>query len=119
MPLAKMKTVLGAITSQHKCVVRTIMVLNAPFAISILYQALSYFIDENTKRKINILSSSTCSILVELTAPNQLEQKFGGTAPNKVVGQFWPPCLPDNDFGVDGVTDVTGVKDVVLVAAGE
>ena len=70
MPVNKLKTILGAITSQHKCVVRTIMVLNAPMAISILYRALSFFIDENTKRKINILSTNTCQMLNELTAPN-------------------------------------------------
>ena len=78
------------------------MVLNAPYAVYILYKALSFFIDENTKIKINIMSTNTSQILQELVAPNQLEEKFGGTAKNKQIGEFWPPSLPDTNFDVNG-----------------
>ena len=66
------------------------------------------------------MSSNTCTTLLELTAPNQLEQKFGGTAPNKEEGSYWPPCLPDEDFGIDGKSQVSGVQDkFVEVEEGE
>tara|TARA_B110000285_G_C14530188_1_gene340429 strand:- start:22 stop:225 length:204 start_codon:yes stop_codon:yes gene_type:complete len=40
-------------------------------------------------------------MLLDLVAPNQLEEKYGGTAKNKEEGEFWPVNLPDQDFGVD------------------
>lgn len=40
-------------------------------------------------------------------ALNQLEQRYGGTAKDKEVGEFWPPSLPDNDFGVADQKDMT------------
>lgn len=36
-----------------------------------------------------------------LFAPNQLEVKYGGSAPNVDGPQFWPPIMPDKDVGVD------------------
>lgn len=65
-----------------------------------VWKSLSYFIDANTNRKVNIVSTNTCPAMLELIAPNQLEEQFGGTAKNKEVGEFWPPCLPDVDCGV-------------------
>ena len=35
-----------------------------------------------------------------LFAPNQLELKYGGKAPN-VETNFWPPIMPDIDVGCD------------------
>ena len=35
-----------------------------------------------------------------LFAPNQLEQRYGGKAPN-VDAHFWPPTMPSNDVGCD------------------
>lgn len=40
-------------------------------------------------------------MLLDLVAPNQLEEKYGGSAKNKEEGEFWPVNLPDQDFGVD------------------
>ena len=37
---------------------------------------------------------------MDLFAPNQLEERYGGTAPN-VEGPFWPPIFPSMDVGVD------------------
>ena len=33
-------------------------------------------------------------------ASNQLESKYGGTAPNATI--FWPPCFPPSPFQVEG-----------------
>ena len=110
LPIKKIKAVIGAITSQNKCVARNIFVLNAPMAISVLYKAVSVILDQNLKQKVHILNSNTCSALLELAAPNQIEEKFGGTAPNKQEGQFWPPSLPDENFGIDEKSVVTNVE---------
>jgi hypothetical protein len=39
--------------------------------------------------------------LQALFAPNQLEQRYGGTAPNVNGPKFWPPIFPDKDVSVD------------------
>ena len=79
-------------------------------AISLVYKAVSVILDQNLKQKVHILSSNTCSALLELAAPNQIEEKFGGTAPNKQEGQFWPPSLPDMDFGINEKSDVANIE---------
>jgi hypothetical protein len=33
--------------------------------------------------------------------PNQLEQRYGGTAPNVEEGHWWPSRFPSKDVGVD------------------
>lgn len=86
LPVSKLTAVIGAVMNQRKCATRTIFVLNAPFAITLLWKAIKYFIDENTQRKVQIQSDAISANLLALVAPNQLEEKFGGTAPNKTDG---------------------------------
>ena len=37
--------------------------------------------------------------MVKLISKEQLEQKHGGTAPNRQVGEYWPPRLHSTNFG--------------------
>jgi len=53
---------------------------------------VSYFIDENTAAKVNIVSSPGCDMLSKMVSPMQLEKRYGGEADNKNDG-FWPPRL--------------------------
>ena len=46
---------------------------------------------------------------MEFLAPNQLEEKYGGTGSNKEPGTYWPPSLNDLDFGVGKTTDLSNV----------
>ena len=57
-----------------------------------LYKTVSYFIDENTAAKVNIVSSPGCDMLSKMVSPMQLEKRYGGEADNKNDG-FWPPRL--------------------------
>jgi hypothetical protein len=50
--------------------------------------------------------------LLELVAPNQLEEQYGGTAKDKEEGQYWPPSLPDNQFGVGETTDLENLAQI-------
>lgn len=109
MPVGKIKTILRSISSQHKCVARTIYILNAPMTITVLWQAVRFLLDETTSRKVQIINNNSCPDLVRLTAPNQLEEKFGGTAENKT--SFWPPSLPDDEFGVGGQSNISGLQE--------
>lgn len=101
MPYALVNKVLGVITSNYKCVARSIIVLNAPRAFAYAWKTISYFLDENTARKVQISYTPSTPELLELVAPNQLEQQFGGQAKDREAGEFWPPKCPDLDFGAE------------------
>lgn len=109
LPINMARVVLGSLQTNHKCRARTIFVLNANKAFSMIWRTISMFLDENTARKVQISSANTVPDLLEMVAPNQLETKFGGTAPEREEGTFWPPSCPDSYFGAGGKTDITNV----------
>lgn len=100
VPFALAQTVLKTLSTNYKCVSRSIFLVNAPQTFSLIWRSLYYFMDENTAKKVNVVSTNYCPTMLELIAPNQLEEQFGGQAKNKEMGEFWPPCLPDDDCGV-------------------
>ena len=112
MPYKVITQCISTITSMYKCIARGIFVLNAPITFAYAWKTISYFMDENTARKVQITSSPTLPELLELVAPNQLEEQLGGTAPNKEDGSYWPPSLPDTNFGVGETTNLADVQKV-------
>ena len=112
MPYGVITKCVSLITSMYKCVARAIFVLSAPTTFAYAWKTISYFMDENTARKVQITSSKTLPELLELVAPNQLEEQMGGTAKNKEEGEFWPPSLPDNDFGVGEKTNLEDLGEI-------
>lgn len=110
IPFALAQSVLKTLSTNYKCLSRSIFLVNAPQTFSVIWRSLKYFIDENTARKVNVVSTNFCPTMLELIAPNQLEEKFGGEAKNKEVGDFWPPCLPDDDCGVGKKTDIGAIQ---------
>merc|ERR1740117_864346 len=75
-----------------------------------IWNTVKYFLDENQVRKTQITSQNTCPALLEIMAPNQLEEKFGGTAKNREEGQYWPPSCNDDNFGVGGKSDLSNLN---------
>ena len=55
-----------------------------------LWKMAHRFVDEFTNRKLLIFGDDYKKDLLELVAPNNLEQKYGGALPNKTEN-FWPP----------------------------
>ena len=92
----KFKDTIGA---NYKGVIRALYLLNSPRAFSLIWNSIKYFFDENSVRKISIVSYNTCPVLLDLVSANQIEEKYGGSATDRECGNFWPPCLPDNNFG--------------------
>lgn len=70
MPYSVITKCVSLITSMYKCVARAIFVLNAPTTFAYAWKTISYFMDENTARKVQITSSKTLPELLELVAPN-------------------------------------------------
>ena len=53
---------------------------------------VSCMLDDFTNQKINMLGTDFKRVLLEYIAPECLEERFGGTCPNKESG-FFPPDL--------------------------
>ena len=76
-----------------------IMGLN--FFSRILYKIACAFLDPVTVAKVNILDKKGDPKLFEIIRPDNIEQKFGGTAPNLPVDEvdgFFPPRMPSEHF---------------------
>ena len=82
---------------------RGAFILNAARVFSMIFSGVSYFLDAATLAKMNVTSAATNPMLNELVAPEQLEEKFGGSAPNRQDGEYWPPRLPSDVFGTEDI----------------
>ena len=76
-----------------------IMGLN--FISRILYKLACAFLDDITVKKINILDKKNDPKLFETIRRDNIEQQFGGTAPNLPIDSengFFPPRMPSEYF---------------------
>lgn len=101
IPYKSLKSFLETLQSQYRCTSARVFIMNVSYVFNVVWSTIKGFLEEHTKRKIQISKESTCDELQALFAPNQLEVKYGGSAPNVDGPQFWPPIMPDKDVGVD------------------
>lgn len=74
---------------------------NVSSTFAFLWSTVQGFLESHTKKKIFITKHNYCEDIFEVIAPNQLQQKFGGNAPNFEGPVMWPPQMPSTDVGVD------------------
>lgn len=67
------------------------VILNVGWGQRAFYNTISYFIDPETKAKIQLTGDGTCDALKELFHPSQLEKRFGGAM--ETPTQYWPPYV--------------------------
>ena len=71
------------------------------FVINILYKFICNFLEEITIQKITVLEKKHTQKLFEAIRMDNIEQKFGGTAPNVQGGipnSLFPPRMPSSFF---------------------
>ena len=76
-------------------------VLGMSFIINFVYKIISNFLEEITLQKIAILDNKNINILFKNIRMDNIEQKFGGTAPNISLGLpncLFPPHMPSPFF---------------------
>ena len=56
--------------------------VNTPKTISLVWKTLQAFIEETTKLKIKIVNGPVPEELFTFVNRSQIEERFGGTAPN-------------------------------------
>lgn len=109
LPYKLMKAVMSYITNVNRGRARTVFGLNAPMTISAVWNTVRYFMDENTQQKVCFTTKSTNPMLLQMVHPSQLEEKFGGTAPNRKQGEYWPPRCNSDEFGCGEMTDISNM----------
>ena len=65
-----------------------------------LWKLCRPFFSETTLEKTFIEQENICQQLVDIFHPSQLEERYGGSAPN--MKKFWPPTFPQSgEYGHD------------------
>jgi hypothetical protein len=73
-------------------------VVNAPTSIKWLWFFVKAFLDEHTIKKVKISGDIPLRDIWMHVNPGQLEERFGGTAPN--AESFWPPVMPEGKLAL-------------------
>lgn len=60
------------------------------FVVRQIWKLAHKFVDEFTSKKLQIFGDDYAEAMQELISPDNLEQKYGGTIPDK-TDNFWPP----------------------------
>ena len=80
----------------YKC-----FVLGMSFMINFLYKIICNFLEEITVQKITVLDKKNMNKLFEIIRMDNIEEKFGGTASNAILGMpnsLFPPRMPSCYF---------------------
>ena len=93
-----LKTILNALSSNFRCRLFTMYIINVSFIVKIFWKAIKSMIDPITERKIKLLQGNDCKIeLFKFINKSQIEEKFGGNAEN-VKNHFFPPIFPSDEY---------------------
>ena len=79
-------------------------IIGLNFISRIIYKIACAFLDDVTVSKINVLDKKNDPKLFEIIRRDNIEQQFGGTAPNLPVDPengFFPPRMPSEKFMKD------------------
>jgi hypothetical protein len=80
----------------YKC-----FVVGMSFILNFLFKIICNFLEEITVKKLTVLDKNNINRLFEIIRMDNVEQKFGGTAPNAILGipnGIFPPRMPSNYF---------------------
>ena len=80
----------------YKC-----FVFGMSFVINFLYKIICNFLEEITVQKITVLDTKNINKLFDIIRMDNIEQKFGGTAPNAILdipNGLFPPRMPSSFY---------------------
>lgn len=92
-PLKSVVKIMETLEKLSRCRIGQSLVLNTPKSMRFLWDCTRPFLDKHNREKV-IFQSENTQVLLDFFHPDQVEEKFGGNAPNLVT--FWPPCFPKN-----------------------
>lgn len=82
-----MRQLFGYLQDHYKCRLHRLYVLNVPTSLYAPWQIIKRFLDEVTVQKVQLCKNQSLGDLLKSTNPEQVEEKYGGVAPNAT--QYW------------------------------
>ena len=92
IPVNALKGAIQQISANYGGRLYKLWMLNSPGTIYFSWKVVKNFLDPVTVDKIHIIKKNTDDHLWKLYDKNQIEQKYGGTQPNKT--SFYPFKIP-------------------------
>jgi hypothetical protein len=94
------KKMMVVLQSNWRCRLRVSYLLNTSSIVRGLWKIAKAFLNEATVQKVQFLDSSNKNDIFSQINEHQIEEKFGGKAPNTIPGmhQLFPPVFPSNNF---------------------
>ena len=86
-PRKAMKPCMSVLQNNYRAQSFHIFSLNVTWGIRILYGIAAPFMEKNVKKKLTLYKGSMCKELISTFNPCQLEEKYGGKAPN--LTSYW------------------------------
>jgi len=101
--IAEFKKILGTLNKYRGRVYRNFIVNISGFLKIAVKTALKVF-GSSSSKKLKILGSDELHKIQEIISPDNIQQKYGGTAPNIVPGgnNLFPPIMPSKNFTLNG-----------------
>mmetsp|Transcript_8420 Transcript_8420/g.8334 ORF Transcript_8420/g.8334 Transcript_8420/m.8334 type:complete len:392 (+) Transcript_8420:226-1401(+) len=96
LPTSALKKVIKDLQDNFRCRLGVNYVINVPSGIYFLWKCIKPFMDKVTVKKIKLTNDSAPKELFNHCNRNQVEQKYGGTAPN--LTNYWPPVVPPGPY---------------------
>ncbi|EAN30864.1 CRAL/TRIO domain protein [Theileria parva strain Muguga] len=93
IPASLLKQIAKSLSVNYRARLSKLYVINAPYLISVLWNIVKNVIPQITQEKIVISSGKNTKKLLEVALPSQIEQRYGGKAPN--VKMFDIPIMPE------------------------
>lgn len=92
LPVNALKSALQTISANYGGRLYKLWLLNSPGTVYFSWKVVKNFLDPVTVDKINIIKKNTDDSIWKTHDKNQIEQKYGGTQPNKTT--FYPFKIP-------------------------
>ncbi|KAL4476799.1 hypothetical protein ABPG72_010636 [Tetrahymena utriculariae] len=96
LPISALKSLMTYLSSHYRSRMFATYVINTPTSIFLPWSIIKGFLEEATIQKINFSKDGVPEKLFKHTHKSQVEQKFGGTAPN--TNEYWPPKEISSDY---------------------
>lgn len=87
MPIGAIKAIASRMTLNFSGKLGKLYMVNAPGSMWLGWKTVSAFLDPVTVEKIKISKTNSEKSLFEIADPSQVEQKYGGTQPNRT--EYW------------------------------
>ena len=98
--LGSIKQIMNVLTDNFRCRLGVNYIVNPAKSVFYIWSCVKLFLDEVTIDKVKLLNSSIPTELFTHINPYQVEEKYGGKAPNLV--QYWPPHVPNAPYTLYG-----------------